>query len=196
MCAGTQQIISPPLVTASAVILSSCYLMSARDDVCPYPSAAAPKTCGGAGLTCLHGVRRRASRATAQPSNHPPLRNSQKRPPSNSLPVLCKSHSPSLPSLPANEIEIATTNIMAEDSSDADINHHQDAGSRRSPSPGAGRDGAGADDLGAAEHEVDSFNNNIPVFLDRTCRMIENVPDDVVCWSEAGDSFIIKQVRA
>lgn len=81
---------------------------------------------------------------------------------------------------------------MADDNnSDADTNHHQDGGVG---ADGAGADGAGADDLGAAEQDVDSFNNNIPVFLDRTFRMIENVPDDVVCWSEAGDSFIIKQV--
>lgn len=26
--------------------------------------------------------------------------------------------------------------------------------------------------------------------------MIELTPDDIVCWSIAGDSFIIKQVRA
>lgn len=48
---------------------------------------------------------------------------------------------------------------------------------------------------GEASQEVGVFNH-IPVFLDRTFRMVENVPDDVVCWSTAGDSFIIKQVRA
>lgn len=47
----------------------------------------------------------------------------------------------------------------------------------------------------AASQEIGVFNH-IPVFLDRTFRMIENVPDDIVCWSTAGDSFIIKQVRA
>lgn len=35
--------------------------------------------------------------------------------------------------------------------------------------------------------------NHIPVFLDQTFRMVEGLPDGVVCWSEAGDSFIIKQ---
>lgn len=49
--------------------------------------------------------------------------------------------------------------------------------------------------MGEASEETGVFNH-IPVFLDRTFRMIENVPDDVVCWSEAGDSFIIKQVGA
>lgn len=39
-------------------------------------------------------------------------------------------------------------------------------------------------------------NTHIPVFLDRTFRMVEEVPDAVVCWSTAGDSFIVKQVRA
>ena len=36
---------------------------------------------------------------------------------------------------------------------------------------------------------------HIPVFLDRTFRMVEQGPADVVCWSRAGTSFIIKQVR-
>lgn len=35
---------------------------------------------------------------------------------------------------------------------------------------------------------------NIPSFLERILKMIENVSDHIVCWSEAGDSFIIKQV--
>ena len=107
--------------------------------------------------------------------------------------------SESLLPLPSVCIEIATTNIIMTDNnnnSDADTNHHQHEGSRRSPSPGAGADAAAeAYDVGPAQQEVvDSFNNNIPVFLDRTFRMIETLPDDVVCWSEAGDSFIIKQV--
>lgn len=42
---------------------------------------------------------------------------------------------------------------------------------------------------------MEPFNNDIAVFLDRTFRMIEAVPNDIVCWSEAGDSFKIKQVR-
>lgn len=53
---------------------------------------------------------------------------------------------------------------------------------------------AGASPTGSERTE--SFNNNIALFLDRTFRMIESVPDDIVCWSEAGDSFIIKQVGA
>lgn len=81
-----------------------------------------------------------------------------------------------------------------DNNSDTDTNHHQDVASRiesfiRDEGDGTG----GADDPASAEQDVDSFNNNVPVFLDRTFRMIENVPDDVVCWSEAGDSFIIKQ---
>lgn len=97
-------------------------------------------------------------------------------------------------SLHRRSIETVTTSIMADDKSDADTSH-QDSGSQTSPSPRAGGNGAGADDLGATEQDADSFNNNIPVFLDRTFRMIENVPDDVLCWSAAGDSFMIKQVR-
>lgn len=50
--------------------------------------------------------------------------------------------------------------------------------------------------MDAASQEIGAFDNHIPVFLDRTFRMIEQVPDDIVCWSTAGDSFIIKQVRA
>lgn len=84
----------------------------------------------------------------------------------------------------------ATTKIMTNDNSDADTNHHKDGELRISPTSGAG-----ADDPGATEQDVDSFNNNIPVFLDRAFRMVENVPDDVVGWSEAGHSFIIKQAR-
>lgn len=86
---------------------------------------------------------------------------------------------------------------MTNDNSDADTDHRNDGGSRFSLSPGAAADGAEADDPGVAEEEEDSFNNNssIPVFLDRTFRMVENVPDEVVCWSDAGDSFIIKQAR-
>lgn len=48
----------------------------------------------------------------------------------------------------------------------------------------------------AAPQQMGPPTMHIPVFLDRIFRMIENVPDDVVCWSKAGDSFIIKQVRA
>lgn len=35
-----------------------------------------------------------------------------------------------------------------------------------------------------------------PVFLDRTYSMVDTGPDDVVSWSENGDSFIIKKVDA
>lgn len=35
-----------------------------------------------------------------------------------------------------------------------------------------------------------------PVFLDRTYTMVDTSPDDVVSWSENGDSFIIKKVDA
>lgn len=36
----------------------------------------------------------------------------------------------------------------------------------------------------------------VPVFLDRTYTMVDTSSDDVVSWSEAGDSFIIRQVGA
>ncbi|CAN0097995.1 unnamed protein product [Ectocarpus sp. 12 AP-2014] len=39
-------------------------------------------------------------------------------------------------------------------------------------------------------------SNHIPVFLDRTFSFIEDASPDIVCWSEAGDSFIIKKVLA
>ncbi|CAM9252063.1 unnamed protein product, partial [Hapterophycus canaliculatus] len=44
------------------------------------------------------------------------------------------------------------------------------------------------------QQHTQCFRNDVPVFLDQTFRMIENVPDNIVCWSRAGDSFIIKQV--
>lgn len=36
----------------------------------------------------------------------------------------------------------------------------------------------------------------VPVFLDRTYTIVDTSSDDVVSWSEAGDSFIIRQVGA
>lgn len=65
-------------------------------------------------------------------------------------------------------------------------------------SSSAGAQGAiGDNTMGASagSERVEPFNNNIPLFLDRTFRMIESVSDDIISWSEAGDSFIIKQVR-
>lgn len=41
--------------------------------------------------------------------------------------------------------------------------------------------------------EIEPFNINIPVFMERTFRMIDSVSDDIVCWSRAGDSFIVKK---
>lgn len=35
--------------------------------------------------------------------------------------------------------------------------------------------------------------SHISIFLDRTFRMVETLPDDVICWSEVGDSIIVKQ---
>lgn len=61
----------------------------------------------------------------------------------------------------------------------------------------SGLDSGAGDNTGAggcSEH-VEPFNNNIPTFLDRTFKMIETISNDVVCWSEAGDSFIVKQAR-
>ncbi len=34
---------------------------------------------------------------------------------------------------------------------------------------------------------------NIPVFMERVLKMIEDLSDDIVCWSTAGDSFIVKK---
>lgn len=86
--------------------------------------------------------------------------------------------------------------------SDSRTNHHnpgQDT-ARLWSSFGAGSSSPAQSDesMGAGSQEigVNNPNNHIPVFLDRTFRMVEEVPDDVVCWSTAGDSFIIKQVRA
>ncbi|CBJ34094.1 n/a [Ectocarpus siliculosus] len=39
-------------------------------------------------------------------------------------------------------------------------------------------------------------SNHIPVFLDRTFSFIEDTSPDIVCWSEVGDSFIVKKVLA
>lgn len=44
--------------------------------------------------------------------------------------------------------------------------------------------------------EIEPFNINIPVFMERTFRMIDSVSDDIVCWSRAGDSFIVKKVSS
>ncbi|CAM9421400.1 unnamed protein product [Pylaiella littoralis] len=41
---------------------------------------------------------------------------------------------------------------------------------------------------------MDAFINKIPPFLDRMFGLIDDVHHDIVCWSAAGDSFIIKQV--
>lgn len=49
-------------------------------------------------------------------------------------------------------------------------------------------------DAGCCLEQMEPFKNNIAVFMDQTFRMIESVPNDIVCWSEAGDSFKIKQV--
>lgn len=84
--------------------------------------------------------------------------------------------------------------------------HYGHEGSNISSSSGAGAVplSSADDDESAGENMdagfcsgqmVEPFNNNIAVFLDRTFRMIEIVPDDIVSWSEAGNSFIIKQVR-
>ena len=35
----------------------------------------------------------------------------------------------------------------------------------------------------------------VPVFLDRTYTIVDTTSDDIVSWSEAGDSFIVRQVR-
>ncbi|CBJ33316.1 n/a [Ectocarpus siliculosus] len=44
-----------------------------------------------------------------------------------------------------------------------------------------------------ASPEIEPFNSKIPVFLERTFRLIDNTSDDIVSWSAGGDSFIIKQ---
>lgn len=69
----------------------------------------------------------------------------------------------------------------------------ESAGVRSSPSaPAAAPVGVAV----ACSPEIPSLSKNVPVFLDRTFKMIGQVPDDIICWSRAGDSFIIKQVRA
>lgn len=84
--------------------------------------------------------------------------------------------------------------------------HYGHGGSNISTSSGAGAvppsssaDESAGENMDAglcSEQMMEPFNNNnIAVFLDRTFKMIETVSDDIVCWSEAGDSFIIKQVR-
>lgn len=49
------------------------------------------------------------------------------------------------------------------------------------------------DKTAPACEEIEPFNINIPVFMERTFRMIDSVSDDIVCWSRAGDSFIVKK---
>lgn len=61
------------------------------------------------------------------------------------------------------------------------------------------RTGAGVADerTGATSEEIGAnAPAPVPTFLDRTYRIVEEVSDDIVSWSEpAGDSFIIKQVK-
>lgn len=87
------------------------------------------------------------------------------------------------------------TRIMVSDNGKAEDASQHENGSQGSQSPGGGA-APDADEEKAAgggvSEQLEPFNN-IPVFLDRTYRMVENVPDDIVCWSDAGDSFIIKQ---
>lgn len=87
---------------------------------------------------------------------------------------------------------------MANDNGSFVTRHHEYDRFRISQSAGAGTvpqsPCANEPRVGAAgvSGQLDLLNH-IPVFLDRTFRMIEDLPDDVLCWSEAGDSFIIKQ---
>ena len=86
--------------------------------------------------------------------------------------------------------------LMASDNGNAEDTSQHEAGSQGSHSPGGGAAPLSGDEekaVGAGVSEQIEPFNNIPVFLDRTYRMVENVPDDIVCWSDAGDSFIIKQ---
>lgn len=93
----------------------------------------------------------------------------------------------------------------ASSGNNADINPHLGPG-------GSLTNGAGAVLLSSAverataaavagrgsEEKMEPFNIDVPVFLDRTFRMIESVSsksNNIACWSEAGDSFIIKQAR-
>lgn len=54
---------------------------------------------------------------------------------------------------------------------------------------------AGVGGRASASQQKTETPTHIPNFLERTFRMIEQGAADVVCWSRAGDSFIIKQVR-
>ena len=46
------------------------------------------------------------------------------------------------------------------------------------------------------EVDEDTFDTStLPLFTELLLRMIEELSDDVVSWSIAGDSFIIKQAR-
>jgi len=47
----------------------------------------------------------------------------------------------------------------------------------------------------AFQQENESSAINIPVFMERVLKMIEDLSDDIVCWSTAGDSFIVKKVK-
>ncbi|CBJ33318.1 n/a [Ectocarpus siliculosus] len=78
------------------------------------------------------------------------------------------------------------------DTTDQDVREH--AAPASSPLSSSEQPAAEAETPAPTQAE-EPFNNNIPVFLDRTFRMVESVSDDIVCWSEAGDSFIIKQIH-
>jgi len=50
-------------------------------------------------------------------------------------------------------------------------------------------------ETGLDEDEDLLYVNTPPVFAELLLRMIDELPDDVVSWSVAGDSFVIKKVR-
>lgn len=69
------------------------------------------------------------------------------------------------------------------------INGQQQQGRGFGPSPASS-----AVSAGSSHQQRQSFRNDVPVFLDQTFTMIENVPDHIVSWSAGGDTFIVKQV--
>ena len=53
--------------------------------------------------------------------------------------------------------------------------------------------GDGGKAVGFDRDNEEPSNANIPVFMERVLCMIDDLSDDVVCWSAAGDSFIVKK---
>lgn len=126
---------------------------------------------------------------------------------SNKIPVFgphsaLRTQQPTLvfPHIPPFCSELVVTMLLHNGSEEKNQHGHSSSGFLSTP--GAGAVAQSSSDDGPREmddrtapacEEIEPFNINIPVFMERTFRMIDSVSDDIVCWSRAGDSFIVKK---